>query len=90
MRTLLPPCDLIIFAVAANDMHHLDDIVDTVGEPVKNRGRKLNVTNNKGHMVLPNPAIPPGQVFMHGALVQPGARNEGAAATTIGNPGQPP
>jgi len=65
MRTLCPACDLIVSAVAANDMHLLEDIEEAVVELVRESCRKLNDTNNKGKMVVPNPAIPPGQVVVH-------------------------
>jgi len=90
MRTLRPACDLILSAVAANDMHRLEDIEEAVVELVKDSCRKLNDTNNKGKMVVPNPAIPPGQVVVHALLVPPVAPNQWGAATTIGNPGQLP
>jgi len=35
MRTLRPACDLIISAVAANDMHRLEDLEEAVEELVK-------------------------------------------------------
>jgi len=41
-------------------------------------------------MVVPNPAIPPGQVVVHAQLLPPRAPNQWGAATTIGNPGQLP
>jgi len=88
MRTLRPACDLIVSAVAANDMHRLDDIEEAVVELGKDSCRKLNHTNNKGKMVVPNPAIPPGQVVVHASLLPPGATNQWGAATTIANPGQ--
>ena len=90
IRTLRPACDLIVSAVAANDMHRLEDIEEAVVELVKDSCRKLNDTNNKGKMVVPNPAIPPGQVVVHASLLPPGAPNQWGAATTIGNPGQLP
>jgi len=76
MRTLHPACDLILSAVAANNMHRLEDIEEAVVELVKDSGRKLNDTNNKGNMVVPNPAIPPGQVIVHSSLLLPGAPNQ--------------
>jgi len=90
MRTLCPACDLIVSAVAANDMHRLEDIEKAVVELVKDSCRKLNDTNNKGEMVVPNPAIPPGQVVVHASLLSPRAPNQWGAATIIGNPGQLP
>jgi len=87
-RTLRPACDLIVSAVAAFDMHRLEDIDEAVVELVKDSCRKLNDTNNKGKMVVPNPAIPPGQVVVHASLLPPGAPNQWGAGTTIGNPGQ--
>jgi len=90
MRTLRPACNLIISAVAANDMYHLEDIEEAVVELVKDSCRKLNDINNKGKMVVPNLAIPPGQVVVHAWLLRPGAPNQWGAATTIGNPGQLP
>ena len=90
MRTLRPACDLIISVVAANDMHRLQDIEEAVVELVKNTGRKLNDTNNKGKIVVPNPAMPRGQVIVHTSLLRPGARNQWGAAMSIGNPGQHP
>jgi len=90
MRTLHPACDLIVSAVAANDMHRLEDIEEAVVELVKDNCRKLNDTNNKGKIVVPNPAIPPGQVVVHASLLPPGASNQWGATTTIGNPGQLP
>jgi len=65
MRTLCPASDLIVSAVAAKDMHHREDIEELVVELVKNSCRKLNDTNNKGKMVVPNPAIPAEQVVVH-------------------------
>jgi len=90
MRTLRPACDLIVSGVSANDMHRLEDIEEAVVELVKDSCQKLNDTNNKGKMVVPNPAIPPGQVVVHTSLLPPGAPNQWGAATTIGNPGQLP
>jgi len=60
MRTLRPACDLIVSAVAANDMHRLEEIEKAVVELVTDSCRKLNDTNNKGKMVVPNPAISTG------------------------------
>jgi len=90
LRTLRPAWDLIVSAVGANDMHRLEDIKEAVMELVKDSCRKLNDTNNKGKMVVPNPAIPPGQVVVHASLLPPGAPNQWGAATTRGNPGQLP
>ena len=59
-------------------------------ELVKDSCRKLNDTNNKGKMVVPNCANPPGQVVVHALLLLAGAPNQWGAATTIGNPGQLP
>jgi len=90
MRTLRPPCDLMVSVVAANDIHRLEDIEEAVIELVKDSCRKLNDTNNKGKMVVPNPPITPGQVVVHPLLLPPGAPSQWWAATTIGNPGQLP
>jgi len=87
MRSLCPACDLIVFAVAANNMHGLEDIEKEVVELVKDSCRKLNDTNNKGKMVVPNATIPPEQVVVHLSLLPPGAPNQWGAATTIGNLG---
>ena len=75
MRTLHPACDLMVSAVAANDMHRLEDIEEAVVELVKDGCRNLNDTNNKGKMVMPNPAIPHEQVVVHALLLPPGALN---------------
>jgi len=80
----------MVSAVAANDMHRLEDIEEVVVELVKDSCRKLNDTNNKGKIIVPNPAIPPGQVVVHASLLPPGAPNQWGAATTIGNPDQLP
>jgi len=90
MRTLHPSCDLIVSLVAANDMHRLEDIEEAVVELVKDSCRKLNDKNNKGKMVVPNPAIPRVQVVVHASSLPPGAPNQWGAATPIGNPGQLP
>jgi len=90
MRTWRPACDLIVSIVAANDIHRLEDIEEAVVELVKDSCRKLNHTNNKGKMVVPNPPIPPGQVVVHASFLPAGAPNQWGAATTIGNPGQLP
>jgi len=87
MRTLSPGCDLICSAVAANDMHCLEDIEEAVVKLVQDSCGKLNDANNKGKMVVPNPAIPPGQVVVHAGLLRLGASNQWWAATTIGNLG---
>jgi len=50
MRTLRPACDLIVSAVAANEMHPLEDIEEAVVELVKDSCQNLNDTNNKGKM----------------------------------------
>jgi len=76
MRTLRPACDLIFSAVAANDMHRLEDSEKAVVELVKDSCRKLNDTNNKGKSVVPNPAIPRGQVVVHKSLLPPGSPNQ--------------
>ena len=76
MRTLHPAWDLIVSAVAANDIHRLEEIEEAVVELVKDSCRKVNDTNNKGKMVVPNPAIPSGQVVMHASLLPPGAPNQ--------------
>ena len=77
MRTLHPASDLIVCAVAANDMHRLEDIEEAGGELVKDCCRKLNDANNKGKMVVPNPAMPPGQVVVHASLLPPGPQISG-------------
>jgi len=41
-------------------------------------------------MVVPNPAIPSGEVVQHASLPPQGAPNQWGAATTIGTPGQLP
>jgi len=90
MRTLHRACNLIVSAVAANDMYLLEDIKEAVVELVKESCRKVNDTNNKGKMVVPNPTISPGQVIVHASLLLSGVPNQWGAATTIGNPGQLP
>ena len=57
---------------------------------VKDSCPKLNDTNNKGKIVVPNHAILHGQVIVHTSLLPPEAPNQLGAATTIGNPGQLP
>jgi len=88
MRTLRPACDRIVSAVAANDMHRLEDIEAAVVEQLKDCCRKLNETNNKGKMVVANRAIPPGQVVVQASVLPPGAPNQWGAAMTIWNTGQ--
>jgi len=90
IRTLCPACDLIFSTVAANNIHRLEDIKEVVVELVKDCCWKLNETNNKGKMVVPNPTIPPELVVLHVSLLPPEAPNQWVAATTIGNPGQLP
>jgi len=90
MRTLRAAYDLIVFPVAANDMHRLEEIEEAFVELVKDSCPKVNDTNNKGKMVVPDPAIPAGQVVVDASLLPPGAPNQWGAATTIGNPGQLP
>jgi len=89
MRTLRPACDLIVSAGEANDIHRLEDIEEVV-ELVKDSCRKLNATNNKGKMVVPNPALLLGPVVVHASLLPLGAPNQWGAVMTIGNPGQLP
>ena len=88
IRTLRPACDIIVTAVATNHMHCLEDIEKAVMEMVKDSCRKWNDTNNKGKMVVPNPAISPRQVVVHELLLPPGVLHKRGAGTTIGNPGQ--
>jgi len=90
MRTLCPACDLIVSAVAANDMHRLEDIEVVVVELVKDSCWKLNDIKNKGKMVVANPGIAPAYVVVHASLLPPGAPNQWGAATPIGNPGHIP
>jgi len=90
MRIWCPACNLIVSAVAANDMYHVEDIVEAVGKLGKDSCRKLNDTNNQSKIVVPNPLIPPGQVVVHLLLLPPGAPNQCGAASTIGNPGELP
>jgi len=71
-------------------MHRLEDIEKAVVELVKDNCRKLNDTNHKGKMVVPNPAIPPEQVVVHASLLPPGATNQQGSVMTIGNPGKLP
>jgi len=85
MRTLHPACDVIVSTVAANDMHCLEDGEEAVVELVKDSCQKLNDTNYKGKVVVPNLAIPRGQVVVHAWLVTPGAPTQWGAATNIGN-----
>ena len=61
MRILRPAGDLIISAVAANNIDRVEDIEKAVVEPAKDSCWKLNDTNNKGIMLVPNPAIPLGK-----------------------------
>jgi len=63
-------------AVAANDRHRLEDMEEAVLELVKDSCRKLNDRNNKGEIVVPNPAIPAGQVVVHALLLPPGTSNQ--------------
>jgi len=58
MRTLGPAWDLIVSAVAAIDIHRREDIEEAVVELVKDSCQRWNNTNNKGKMVVANPAIP--------------------------------
>jgi len=89
MKTLHPACNFIGSAVAANDIHGLEDIEEAFVKLVKNSCQKLNETNNKGKMLVPNPASPTAQV-VYASLPPSAASNQSAAATDIGNPGQPP
>ena len=50
----------MVSAVSANDMDGLEDIEGAVMELVKSSCRNLNNTNNKGKMVVSNPAMPHG------------------------------
>ena len=59
-------------------------------ELVKDTYQKLNDTNNKGKMVVPNPAMPSEQVIVYASLLPPGAPNQCGAARPIGKPGQLP
>jgi len=54
---------------------------------VKNSCRKLNATNIKGKMLVPNPTILPGQVVVHTSLPHPGAPNQQGAVKPVGKPG---
>ena len=90
MQTMPPACDHIVSGVAAHDMHCLEEIEESVVELVKDSCRKLNDINNKGKMVVPNPAVPPGQVVLHASLLPPAAPYQWGAARTIENPGQLP
>ena len=90
IRNLGPTCDYIVWAVAANYMQRLANVAKAVVQPVKDSCLKLNNTNNKGNMRVPNPLIPLAHVVVMESLLPPRVLNEWGTATTIHNPGQLP
>ena len=76
MRRLLPVCDALATASAANNIRLLKKIDEGVVQLVKNCGKKLTNTQEKQVRGAPrpgNPGVPPVQVIVRGAILPLGA-----------------
>ena len=90
MRRLLPVCDALATASAANNIRLLQEIDKGVVQLVKDCGKKLTNTLGKrvGGAPRPgNPGVPPAQVIMRGAILPPGAPAQWGPATAGPNAG---
>ena len=90
MRRLLPVCDALATASAANNIRLLQEIDEGVVQLVKDWGKKLTNTRRKRVRGAPrpgNPGVPPAQVLVRGAILPPGAPAQWGPATAGPNAG---
>jgi len=76
MRRLLPACDALATASAANNIRLMQEIDEGVVQLVKDCGKKLTNTLGKQVSGAPppgNPGVLPVQVIIRGTLLPPGA-----------------
>ena len=90
MRTLLPACNRLVTAVAANDLAGITDIEEALVNLINDCCVKLRNTKNNKNGALPNPGLAPAQVAVNATLLPPGAPVLWGLATVIPNPGQLP
>ena len=79
LRRLLPGCDALATASAANNIRLLQEIDEGVVQLVKDWGKKLTNTRRKRVRGAPrpgNPRVPPAQGIVRGAILPPGAPAE--------------
>ena len=76
MRRLLPVCDALATASAANNIRLMQEIDEGVVQLVKDCGKKLTSTLGKRVRGAPqpgNPGVLPAQVIVRGTILPPGA-----------------
>jgi len=88
MRALLPACNLIATAVAANNQAHITDFEEAVVDLIKDSVKKLEHTKIRASGVPANPWLALVQVTLEPRLLPPGAPVLWGSAMLIPNPGQ--
>ena len=89
-RALLPACDLIATAVAANNQADITEVKEALVDLIKDCVKKLQDTKKRANGVLANPYLAPAQVTLNPTLLPPGTPVLSRSATVIPNPGQLP
>ena len=90
MRRLLPVCDALATASAANNRRLMQEIDEGVVQLVKACGKKLTSTLGKRVLGAPrpgNPGVLPAQFIVHGTILPPGAPAQWGPATAGPNAG---
>jgi len=90
MSALLPTCDLIATAVAANNQAYIMNVEERLVDLIKDCGKKLQDTKKRANCVLANPGLALAQVTLDATLLPPGAPVLWGSATLLPNPGQLP
>ena len=93
MRRLLPVCNALTTASAANKIHLMQEIDEGVIQLVQDCGKKLPNTLGKRVPGAPppgNPGVLPAQVIVHGTILLPGAPAQWGPATAGPNAGLVP
>jgi len=90
MRALLPACDLIATAGAANNQAYIMDVEEVVVDLIKDCVKKLEDTKRRTNGVLVNPWLVPAQMTLDSTVLPLGAPVLWGSATDIPNLGQLP
>jgi len=88
MGGLLPVCDLIATAVAANNQAHITEVEEVLIDLIKDCVKKLQDTKTRANGILANPWLAPAQVTLDLRLLLPGTSVLWGSATVIPNTGQ--
>ena len=89
MRRLLPVCNSLATASAANNIHLMQEIDEGVIQLVKNCGKLTNTLGKRvpGAPRPGNPGVLPAQVIVCGTILPPGAPAQPRPATAGPNAG---